>query len=149
MTHGNWFGNATWGAWLAATPHEYLMRLAWCNLIPGDDIRLVGIIYDGEEIQVSFSSQPWISAHEFRPHPERDEIDAYFSPLRFQPVNINPDAPLYFNAQSGLIIIDAYDLNVIRDRNGELSAIDVGIGFPGPPLKRQIDEFFQPPPFAG
>jgi hypothetical protein len=138
VTHPNGFGHSAFGPGYQATPVEYLKRLGWCNRLLGDNFRLLGIIYDGEQLQV-VSSQPWISAHEFRPHPDSSEIDNYFKHFGFVRASDNPDVPLYCTPDAGLLVVDAHDHNVIRDAKGELAAIDVVIGSPGPTLKREIE----------
>lgn len=47
LLHGK-FGHFVHAEGLSATPFEYLSRLGWHNLIFGDDIRIVGVAYDGE-----------------------------------------------------------------------------------------------------
>jgi hypothetical protein len=42
-THSNRFGHSARNEWLQATPLEYLQRLAWHNILFGDDIRVLGI----------------------------------------------------------------------------------------------------------
>jgi hypothetical protein len=138
VTHPNGFGHSAFAPGYAATPVEYLKRLGWCNRLLGDNFRLLGVIFDGEQLQV-VSSQPWINAHEFRPHPESSEIDRYFERFGFVRASENPDVPIYSTPNAGLLVLDAHDHNVIRDANGELAAIDVVIGSPGPALKRDIE----------
>jgi hypothetical protein len=137
VTHPNGFGHSAFGPGYQATPVEYLKRLGWCNRLLGDSFRVLGVIYDGEQLQV-VSAQPWISAHEIRPHPESSEIDDYFKHFGFVRASENPDVPLYCTPDVGLLVADAHDHNVIRDREGKLAAIDVVIGSPGPELKRNI-----------
>lgn len=139
VTHPNKFGHSSFGPFRSATAVEYFLRLAWCNALLGDDFRMIGMIYDEEQIQL-LSSQPWISAHQ-NPHPEKAEIDSYFQRIRFHPGLANEDAPLYYNADSGLIILDAHDHNVIRDWDGKIAAIDVVIGLPGPEVCLEIQNF--------
>jgi len=143
VTHPNRYGHSAYGPGLSATPSEYLRRLAWANGILGDDFRIHGVICEEEHIEI-VSSHPWITAHPESPQPSTEEIAAYFKRFDFEPVSVDPSVPLYFNRRSGLLIIDATDLNVIRDRNEYIAAIDVGIGFPGPQILRQIEEYFEP-----
>jgi hypothetical protein len=86
------------------------------------------------------TSQPWISAHAFHPHPEAPEIDAYFAEFGFYPASDDPNVPIYTTPDAGLLVVDAYDYNVIRDEKGRLAAIDVVIGAPGTGLKKDIIE---------
>jgi hypothetical protein len=137
VTHPNGFGYSAFGPGHVATPVEYLKRLFWCNRILGDDFKLLGIIHDGEQLQV-VSSQPWINAHESRPHPEVWEIDAYFAEFGFDPAYDDPSVPIYSTPDAGLLVVDAHDHNVIRDEKGRLAAIDVVIGAPGAQLKQEI-----------
>lgn len=140
-THPNKFGYSTRepGAW--ATPVEYLKRLAWQNHIFGDDIRIIGVAYEDEQMEV-VTSQPWISAHEIRPNPFKEEIDAYMKSFGFAPASLNLDTPLYFSKIHGLLAADAHDRNILRDQEGNLSAIDLVIGPPGEKLREQLDGFF-------
>lgn len=48
-THTNRFGHSTYGEGFQATPSEYLRRLAWCNLLFGDEYRILGIAFDEEQ----------------------------------------------------------------------------------------------------
>jgi hypothetical protein len=143
VTHPNTFGHCPYGPGVRALPTEYFYRMAWCNVILGDDFKFHGIIVDGEQLEI-VTSHPWISAHPFREHPERVEIDAYFQKFEFVPRSSDPNAPIYYNDRSGLVILDAHDTNVIRDEAGILFAIDVVIGRPGPDLKRSVEEFVAP-----
>ncbi len=139
VTHPNRFGHSTVGPGIPATALEYLLRLAWCNGILGDEYRIVGVLQNSDDVQV-ISSQPWICAHN-DPHPDRSEIDGYFGQFKFFPGWDNPDAPLYYNEKSNLVILDGHDHNVIRDFEGKIVAIDVVIGLPGKQVKVDIDKF--------
>jgi hypothetical protein len=138
-THTSAFGHSVYAPGFQATPSEYLRRLAWCNLIFGDDFRIMGVAYD-DELQIEIvCSQPWIDAHKIRPLPLADEVNAYFERFGFYrpPVN-NPDAPLFYNRDLRLLVADAHDTNILRDLNGNLAAIDITIGRPAPYLLKEI-----------
>jgi hypothetical protein len=143
-THPNKFGYSTLseGGW--ASPVEYLKRLGWQNLIFGDDVRIIGIAYDEEQMEV-VTSQPWIDTHEFRPNPTHEEIEVYMGKFGFVSTSIDRDTPLYYSAAHGLVAGDAHDRNVVRDFAGNLVAIDLVIGPPGEALWRKIDEFLNGP----
>jgi hypothetical protein len=137
-THPNRFGHSADGERLAATPLEYLRRLGWSNALFGDAIRIEGIAYDGEQMEV-VTTQPWIAAHPISPRPSREDIDWYFANIKFDKAPVTEEAPVYFNRQIGVVIVDAHDRNVLRDERGALSPIDVVVGRPGLNLKRAID----------
>jgi hypothetical protein len=59
----------------------------------------------------------------------------------FVSTSFDLDTPLYYSADYGLVVGDANDRNVIRDHEGNLTAIDVVIGPPGEKLRQAIDEF--------
>ncbi|MBV9657432.1 MAG: hypothetical protein JO295_04915, partial [Verrucomicrobia bacterium] len=137
----NRFGYSVFAEGRWATPLEYLNRLRWHNLIFGDSIRILGIACDEENQIEVVTSQPWISPHEIRPRPFPEEIANYFAGFGFRRVVLNPDAPLFYSEQMRLLAADAHDANVIRDHNGELAAIDVVIGRPGPELLDKVRAF--------
>jgi hypothetical protein len=143
VTHPNSFGHCPYGPGVSAVPSEYFHRMAWCNVILGDDFVFHGIIYNGDDLEIVVS-HPWISVHAQRPHPEQNEIEAYFQNFGFVSASGDLNVPIYFNQKSGLVILDAHDTNVIRDESGALFAIDVVIGRPGPRLKQQVEEFTSP-----
>jgi hypothetical protein len=138
-THTNSFGHSVYAQGFQATPSEYLRRLAWCNLLFGDDFRIIGVAYD-DELQIEVvCSQPWIEAHQIRSVPFLDEITQYFARFGFCRPNIySPDAPLFYNPRLNLLVADAHDTNILRDVNGNLTAIDVTIGRPGARLLKEI-----------
>ncbi len=143
-THPNKFGYSTLseGSW--ATPLEYLKRLAWQNIIFGDDIRIVGVAYEDDQMEV-IHSQPWISSHKIRPNPFQEEIDVYMGNFEFVSSSFDLDTPLFYSSTHRLVAADAHDRNIIRDENENLVAIDLVIGPPGPHLQSQIEEFFNGP----
>jgi hypothetical protein len=139
-THINRFGHSTDGERRSATPLEYLRRLGWHNILFGDDIRIEGIAYEDAQLEV-ITSQPWIVADLLRPLPTQEEIDAYFEQRHFKKAIINPDAPLYFNADINIVIADAHNRNILREEHeGKLYPIDVVIGRPGSKLHRALCE---------
>jgi len=120
-----------------ASPAEYLRRLDWNNQIFGDDFRIIGVAFDKAQIEI-VCSQPWITAHPERSVPTDEEIESYFARFGFLRVALNPDAPLFFHERLHLLVADAHDQNILRDREGELSPIDIVIGRPGPELLSEI-----------
>lgn len=140
----NKFGYSTTAEGQWATPIEYLKRLAWQNRIFGDDIRIVGVAYEDDQMEV-VTSQPWISAHEIRPNPFKEEIDVYMGEFSFISTSFDLDTPMYYSPAWKLIAADAHDRNIIRDCNEMLSAIDLVIGPPSPNMRIKIDEFFNGP----
>jgi len=138
-TRTNAFGHSVYAEWRQATPGEYLRRLAWCNLLFGDDFRIIGVAYD-DELQIEIvCSQPWIEAHPKRSVPFANEIEKYFRDFGFLRVAIyGPDAPLFYNRELNLLVADAHDTNILRDVNGNLAAIDIAIGRPGSDLLKKI-----------
>ena len=138
-THTNRFGHSTFAEGAMATPLEYLQRLAWHNSLFGDDIRIEGVAHDESQIEI-ITTQPWINAERSRSNPSPLEIDAHFSGMGFQKVELVPDVPLYFHGKLGLLVADAHDRNVLRNDQGGLTLIDVVVGAPGPDLLRRIQE---------
>jgi hypothetical protein len=131
-THTNRFGHSTYGPGIQATPSEYLRRLAWSNLFFGDAFSILGIAFDDEQQIEIICSQPWIDSHPIRPTPYAQEIDLYFQKIGFFRSPLNPDAPVFYHLAFNLLVVDANDTNVIRNSEGELAAIDVVVGTPGP-----------------
>ena len=131
-THTNRFGHSTFGEGAQATPTEYLRRLAWCNLLFGDEYTIIGIAFDEEQQIEIVCSQPWIVSHPIRPVPFDHEIDLYFQGFGFLRSPLNPDAPVFYHLGFDLIVADAHDTNILRDAEGHLAAIDVVVGPPGP-----------------
>ena len=91
-THPNRYGHSARNEGLQATPLEYLQRLGWHNAFFGDDIKIVGITFFEETIEV-VSTQPWIVADVTNPATP-EEIDCYFAALRFRRVEVTPGVPL-------------------------------------------------------
>jgi hypothetical protein len=143
-THPNKFGYSTLNEGCWATPIEYLMRLAWQNFIFGDDIRLIGVAYEEDQMEV-VHSQPWIDVHNIRPNPFKEEIDEYMGRFGFVTSSLDLDTPLYYSPAHGLLAGDAHDRNILRDNSGNLSAIDLVIGRPGPSILDRIEEFLTGP----
>jgi hypothetical protein len=135
-THPNRFGHSARNEGLAATPLEYLQRLGWHNALFGDDIRIVGITFVEDNIEV-ITSQPWIVSDGKQPASQK-EIDGYFEHLGFRRVEINPGVPIYFNERMNVIVADAHERNILRTEKGRLAPIDVVIGIPDPDLLERI-----------
>lgn len=137
----NKFGHSVYGPGCTATPVEYFERLAWQNAIFGDGIRVIGVSYEEDQLEI-VTSQPWIKAHSIRPIPFPEEIDAYLLRFGFHRVPFAVDAPLFYSAELGLVVADAHDQNILRDQEGKFAAIDVVVGYPGPELLREITRAF-------
>lgn len=137
-THANRFGHSPYGEGFPGTPVEYLRRLAWQNLLFGDEIKVVGVVSEEGHIEI-VTSQPWLRLHRSRPRPEPDEIDRYFFSMGFVRVPWAADVPLYYSEELGVVALDAHDRNVVRESGGRLMAIDVVVGEPGPVFLRQIE----------
>ncbi len=138
LTHPGEFGHSPRGPGIKAVPTEYFERLHYQNSIFGDDIRIHGILDDGEGHIEVVTTQPWITANDERPNPTSLEIEAFFKEHSFELVPLNPDAPLFYSLKLGLIAADAHDQNVLRDVDGNLVPIDIVIGIPGPALLEEI-----------
>ncbi len=136
-TYPNRFGHSMSAEGALATPAEYLKRLGWHNRLFGDEIKIIGVAYEDDQLEIVIS-QPWINAHPRNPNPSQDEITAYFERFGFVHVPLNPDAPLYYHFGFRLLVGDAHDRNVIRDENNKLAAIDVVIGTPGPEIHATV-----------
>ena len=124
-THVNRFGHSVIAEGMAASPLEYFERLALQNELFGDDIRIEGVAFDEAQLEI-VTTQP--------------EIDAYFSNLGFCRAELNPDVPLYFHPELGILVADAHDRNILRNESGVLVPIDLVIGKLGADLLRRIRE---------
>ena len=124
-THVNRFGQSVIAEGMAASPLEYFERLALQNELFGDDIRIEGVAFDEAQLEI-VTTQP--------------EIDAYFSNLGFCRAELNPDVPLYFHPELGILVADAHDRNILRNESGVLVPIDLVIGKLGADLLRRIRE---------
>lgn len=137
-THTNRFGHSTYGEGRQATPSEYLRRLAWCNRLFGDQFRILGVALDDEDQMEVVCSQPWIDAHPIRSVPFQSEINSYFGRFGFERMPAQPDAPMFYHSELGLIVADAHDTNILRAADEDFAAIDVIVGPPGPSLCREL-----------
>jgi hypothetical protein len=135
-THTNRFGHSVFARDTLATPSEYLRRLAWSNVILGDEFQILGIAFDEEQIEI-VSAHKWIEAHEDRSVPTDEEIVQYLNRFGFSRLS-DPDIPLFYHAGLKLLLADAHDANVIRNREGKCAAVDVVIGRPGPRLRSEL-----------
>ena len=136
-TRTNSFGHSVFAQDVIATPSEYLRRLAWSNLLLGDEFRILGIAFDEEQIEI-VSAHKWIEGHAKRPVPSEDEIAEYFQRFGFARCGSNPDSPLFYNPELRLLLADSHDTNVIRNVDGDCVAIDVVIGYPGPRMRGEL-----------
>jgi hypothetical protein len=137
-THTNNFGHSVFAPGAKATPSEYLRRLAWSNLLLGDEFRILGVAFDDEDQIEIVCAHPWIEAHQTRPAPLQHEISGYLARFGFVELLNNPYAPLFYHYGLRLMLADAHDTNIVRDTNGDCAAIDVVIGRPGPALRSQF-----------
>lgn len=137
-TQANRFGHSLAAAGASALPSEYLRRLALCNLIFGDQFKILGVALDPEEQVEIVCSQPWIEPHPIRPTPFNTEINSYFGRFQFYRLPSLPDSPMFYNSQMDLLVADAHDTNILRDPEGKFAAIDVVIGVPGPALRQEL-----------
>lgn len=85
VTHPNQYGHPISGPGKTTLPSEYFERLAFQNKIFGDSIRIAGVIFDEEQIQI-VTIQPWITAHPTTPNPTDDEIHGYLMGYGFHRV---------------------------------------------------------------
>jgi hypothetical protein len=137
-TRTNSFGHSVFARDVITTPSEYLRRLAWSNLLLGDEFKILGVAFDEEQIEI-VSAHKWIEGHAIRPVPSEDEIAEYFQRFGFAPCGSNPHAPLFYNPVLGVLLGDAHDTNVIRNVDGDCAAIDVVIGYPGPRMRAELE----------
>lgn len=138
-THTNSFGHSVFAPEARATPSDYLRRLAWSNLLLGDEFRILGVAFDDDDQIEIVCAHPWIEAHGSQPAPLLHEISNYLARFGFAGLLHNPYAPLFYHAGLKLLLADANDTNIIRDTKGECAAIDVVIGRPGPALRAELD----------
>jgi hypothetical protein len=137
-THTNNFGHSVFARDAKATPNEYLRRLAWSNVLLGDEFRILGVAFDDEDQIEIISAHKWIEGHPSRKAPYPEEIESYLARFGFEDLTHNSDAPIFYHAGFGLLLADAHDTNVIRTVEGECAAIDVVIGRPGPQLRAEL-----------
>jgi len=136
VTHTNRFGHSVFARDTLATPGEYLRRLGWNNVLLGDEFRILGIAFDEEQIEI-VSAHRWIEANEDRSVPTEEEIAQYLNRFGFSRLT-DPEIPLFYHAGLKLLLADAHDANVIRNREGNCVAVDVVIGRPGPRLRAEL-----------
>ncbi len=137
-THTNRFGHSVHAANSPALPSEYLRRLAWCNLLFGDQFTILGVALDEEDQIEVICSQPWIEAHPIRSVPFNTEINSYFGRFGFYRLPSLPDAPMFYNSELRLLVADAHDTNILRASDGDFAAIDVVVGIPGAALRQEL-----------
>lgn len=145
VTYPNCYGHSAHAEGCGATPLEYLRRLSWHNILFGDDIRIEGVIYDEDQLEV-VTSQPWIYSGN-RPVPTQGQIDDYFAGVGFEPVPLFPFAPLYYSEALRILVADAHDRNLLVDEAGNLVPIDLVIGVPSIQLENQVRACLKLPPY--
>ncbi len=136
-THVNRFGHSVRGEGAQATLLEYLRRLAWQNVLFGDDIRVAGVAFDEAQIEI-VTTQPWITADKASPAATHSEIVEYFNRLSFLHVPLAEESPLFYCDAIRVLVADAHEGNVLRAETGQLMPIDVVIGVPEEPFLSQI-----------
>lgn len=138
ITHPNHFGHGVHDAsGGGATPLEYLRRLAYHNVLFGDDIRIVGARLDDEALEI-ITSQPWIVSHRETPVPSQADVDQYLATLGFARSGLFPLGFYFFNRANGLAVADAQPNNILVVPDGRLAPIDLVIGRPGPMLLKRL-----------
>lgn len=138
VTHPNRFGHSVYDAsGGGATPLEYLRRLAYHNVLFGDEIRIVGARLDDEALEI-ITSQPWIVSHSETPVPTQAVVDEYLASLGFAHSGLFPLGFYFYNRANGLAIADAQPNNILVGTDGRLAPIDLVIGQPGPTLLAQL-----------
>lgn len=138
-THTNNFGHSVFAPGARATPSEYLRRLAWSNLLLGDEFKILGVAFDDEDQIEIVSAHRWIEGHKDRQTPLPEEINGYLAKFGFVGLPSNPYVPLFYHNGFRLLLADAHDTNIIRDTKGDCAAIDVVIGRPGPELRAELN----------
>lgn len=138
-THTNRFGYSTLQEGKGASPLEYLSRLRFQNLIFGDDIKIVGVSHEDGQLEL-VTSQPWITADRKNPTPTKIETDEYFAAFGFASISDDPTLAIYYGERFDLVVADAHNQNILRDKDGNLSVIDVVIGAPGRQLNKLIEK---------
>jgi hypothetical protein len=116
ITHENFLARV--GAVLA-----YLDRLTASNEVFGDDVRIVGVVRRGLQLQI-LTSQPWIFEEEGGVAISLVEIDSYFERLKFRQFKEPDGQAAFYDPDTGLVVTDAHSRNFIRSK-GELVPIDV------------------------
>ncbi len=138
ITHPNRFGHSVYDeSGGGATPLEYLRRLAYHNVLFGDDIRLIGAHLDENALEI-ISSQPWIVSHPETPVPGQAAVDEYLASLGFVRSDLFPFGFYFYNRANGLAVADAQPNNILVGTDGRLAPIDLVIGRPGPALLRRL-----------
>jgi hypothetical protein len=141
FTRPNRFGHSVYREGASATLLEYLCRLLYSNWLLGDDIHLVGAVIGDDSIEI-VTSQPWITAHTHSPQASDESVIQYFSEIEFQKSKLYPNGALFFNSELDLVAADAHSRNVLTTTTGDIVAIDVVIGRPGPALATALRKEF-------
>lgn len=130
ITRPNNYGHSVrrMGRMLDASPLEYLSRLAWQNALFGDDIRILGLHFDDEGLQV-VTSQPWILYDE-SPLATDDQIAAYLNLIGLKRAALYPHGYFFYDGRSNIAVADAGPSNVVISNDGKIVAIDVVTGKP-------------------
>jgi hypothetical protein len=134
VTYPNQFGLA-WGKRGSATPCAYLTRLVLQNRYFGDDIHLVSLIEVKKKLRV-LTSQPHIAGE----NASADEIQGWFSKYGFINFRTDDGCSAWYKASVNLLVADAHEGNVIRDRNDVLVPIDLNIIHPDGELLEMVKE---------
>lgn len=94
-THTNNFGHSVFARSARATPNEYLRRLAWSNLLLGDEFQILGVAFDDEDQIEIISAHRWIEGHPSRRAPFPHEIESYLARFGFANLTHNLEAPIF------------------------------------------------------
>lgn len=138
VTHPNRFGHSVYDdSGGGATPLEYLRRLAYHNVLFGDDIRIIGARLDDDALEI-ISSQPWIVSHSEDPVPAQAAVDEYLAALGFGRSALFPLGFYFYNRANGLAVADAQPNNILVATDGRLAPIDLVIGHPGSALLKRL-----------
>jgi hypothetical protein len=128
-TYPNRFGLA-WGRPGSANPAEYLSRLLLQNEYFEDDIKLVALVNCRGKLRVLIS-QPHIQGEAATV----SQIEEWFRNLEFSRLE-SGDRFAWYNRDDNLLVADAHQGNIIQNRDGSLTPIDLNIVRPTGELRR-------------
>ncbi|MCB1062480.1 MAG: hypothetical protein KDN20_06120 [Verrucomicrobiae bacterium] len=100
----------------------YVRNLQWSNQLFGDDIRLVGVL-EAEAGPMIVTTQPYTEGTE----PEIEEIQAWFLDQGYESCGYNQ----WRHPETGAVIADAHQGNLIKTEAGDLIPIDLQVIQPG------------------